>query len=486
MKYIIAVDIGTTSAKIIAYDITGKILEKLNANYKILSPKDGFYEQNPEEIFDSFILNLKELIAKYGKENLAAVSFSSAMHSIIAIDKKGKVLTNSILWSDSRSKSYVKEFKDTKEAHEIFLKTGTPVHPMSPLFKIMWIKNNLNEVFNKTYKFISIKEYIFFKLFNEYYIDYSIASATGIFNIYEKNWNKNSLEYLGIDERYFSKPVDVTYKVFGMKSEYLEYLNMESTTPFIIGASDGCLANLGVNDMEDGTAVMTLGTSGAIRVSSRNAAVDSKERIFTYILDNDYYILGGAVNNVGIIIEWLKEKFDKDLTYEDLFEDFFKTEDEESNLVFLPYLLGERAPIWNAHTRGVFFGINLAHEKRHFIRAVLEGIIYSLYDVFNTLEEIKDIKKIYVNGGLSKSRIFIQTIADIFGRNILVAENYESSCFGAFIIGLKAIGEIESIEEYKTTEFIIESFKPNEKNNLRYKKNFLIYKKLYENLKEMF
>ena len=464
----------------------GKVIGKLNANYKLLSPEEGFYEQDPEEIFNSFILNLKELIIKFGKKNLAAVSFSSAMHSIIAVDKNGKALTNSILWSDSRSSSYVKKFKATEKVHEIFLNTGTPIHPMSPLFKIMWIKNNMKEVFNKAHKFISIKEYIFLKLFDEYYIDHSIASATGLFNIYEKKWNENSLNFLGLDEKYFSKPVDVTYKVLGMKSEYLEYLNIEKTTPFIIGASDGCLANLGVNDLEDGTAVMTLGTSGAIRVNSRDITVDNKERTFTYILDNDYYILGGAVNNVGIIIEWMREKFDKGISYEELFKVFSETEEEEFKLIFLPYLLGERAPIWNSDARGVFFGINLSHEKKHFIRAILEGIIYSLYDVFNTLEEIKGIKKIYVNGGLSESKIFIQVIADIFGRNILVSENHESSCFGAFIIGLKAIGEIENLEQYDTSKFIIETFKPNMKNNIRYKENFLVYKKLYENLKEMF
>ena len=486
MKYIVGVDIGTTSTKITAYNFSGKILEKLNADYELITPKDGFYEQSPDEIFDSFILELKKIISKCGKHDLSAVSFSSAMHSVIAVDKNGRALTNSILWSDSRSSSYVKKYKDEKNIHEIFLETGTPIHPMSPLFKIMWIKDNMEEIFKKTYKFISIKEYIFLKLFGKYYVDYSVASATGLFNIFEKKWNKRSLEFLEIKDTYFSEAVDITYQLFGMKKEYLEYLEIEKTVPFVIGASDGCLANLGAEDTDEGTAVMTLGTSGAIRVNSKDIKIDEDKRVFTYILDSEHYILGGAVNNAGIIIEWVRKNFDPGISYEKIFEILRETEIENEDMIFLPYLLGERAPIWNSDARGVFFGINLSHEKKHFIKAVLEGIVFSFYDVFQTLEEVKEIKRIYVNGGLSKSEIFIQLISDIFGREILVSENHESSCFGAFIVGLASIGEIENIEKFHAEKFEIKLFKPRKERHVKYEQKFLTYKRLYKNLKDIF
>ena len=486
MKYIVGVDIGTTSTKITAYDFRGEILEKLNADYKLITPKDGFYEQSPDEIFNSFLLKLKEIISKCGKENLSAVSFSSAMHSLIAVDENGTALTNSILWSDSRSSTYVKKYKSEKTIHKIFLETGTPIHPMSPLFKIMWIKDNMEEIFKKTYKFISIKEYIFLKLFGRYYVDYSVASATGLFNIHEKCWNKRSLEFLGIEDSYFSEAVDITYQLFGMKKEFLEYLDIEKTVPFVIGASDGCLANLGAEDTEEGTAVMTLGTSGAIRVNSKVIKTDEKERVFTYILDSEHYILGGAINNAGIIIEWLRKKFEFGITYEEIFEILRDTELENEDIIFLPYLVGERAPIWNSEARGVFFGINLSHEKKHFIKAVLEGIVFSFYDVFQTLEQVKEIKKIYVNGGLSKSEIFVQLISDVFGREILVSENHESSCFGAFIVGLASIGEIKKKKKFHSGKFEIKLFKPRKEKHIKYEQKFLIYKKLYKNLKDVF
>lgn len=488
MNYIIGVDIGTTSTKIIAYSTNGDIIGEKSSKYRTYTDVEnkGYYEQNPEEIFVSVMKSLSELIFKNKEKNLLGVSFSSAMHGLAAIDNNNCLLTNAILWSDRRSEIQVKKYKKYPKIQNIFMNTGTPIHAMSPLFKVLWIKENMPEVFRSTYKFISIKEYIFLKLFGKYYVDYSIASATGMFNIYEKKWNKDSMELLGIDENFLSEPVDINFKVYDMKKKYLELLGISTEVPFIIGGSDGCMANLGVNDISEGTAVITLGTSAAIRVGSKKPYVDTKKRIFTYILDKNHYILGGAVNNAGIAVDWIKKKFITGIDYKEIFDVLSDINPGSENLVFLPYLLGERAPIWNSEAKGVFFGITLEHEKKHFIRAVLEGIIFSIYDVFNTLSEIEKIQKIYINGGLSRIEKFMQLISDIFNREILVSENYESSCFGAFITAMSAIGEIKDIENFRGREFKIKKIIPNLEEHKKYEKNYEIYKKLYSNLEDMF
>ena len=486
MKYLIGIDIGTTSTKLIAYSTDGNIIAEENAKYSTYNPEEGFFEQNPEEIFYSVINKLKSLIYKNKNNKLLGISFSSAMHSVIAADENGILLTNAVLWSDRRSEKLVKKHKESNIIHNIFLRTGTPVHAMSPLFKIMWFKEEKKEIYKKTRKFISIKEYILFKLSGKYYIDYSIASATGLFDIYSKKWSKESLDLLGIDESFLSETVDIDFKIYDIKKEYAEFLMLDEKVPFVIGGSDGCMANLGVNDMEEGTAVITLGTSAAVRVGSRNPETDKEKRIFTYILDKEHYISGGAVNNTGIVLEWLKEKFFREMDYEEIFKTLETTETGSKGLIFLPYLLGERAPIWNSEARGVFFGITLDHEQKHFVSAVLEGIIYSIYDVFRVLEGIKTIKKIYINGGLSRSEIFVKTIADILNREVLISDNYESSCFGAFITGMAATGEIESIESFNSHKFLVRKIQPDVEKHKVYMENFEVYKKVYDSLKNLF
>lgn len=486
MKYLISIDIGTTSTKLIAYNTDGEIISEQNSKYRTYTPEEGFFEQDPEEIFESVIEKLRDVIKENIGKKLLGISFSSAMHSIAAVDEDGKLLTNAVLWSDRRSEKLVKKYKESDKINNIFFKTGTPIHAMSPLFKILWFREEKEKIFRKTKKFISIKEYIIFKLTGKYYVDYSIASATGLFDIHSKKWNSGSLDFLGINESYLSEAVDIDFKIYDIKEEYREFFEIEKDIPFIIGGSDGCMANLGVNDTDEGTAVITLGTSAAVRVGSRSAEIDNKKRIFTYILDSNHYISGGAVNNTGIVLEWLKEKLFPELDYKEVFQMLEDTEDGIRVPVFLPYLLGERAPVWNSDARGVFFGITLDHEQKHFVRSVLEGIIYSIYDVFRILDNIKDIRKIYVNGGLSRSELFVRTMADIFNREILISENYESSCFGAFITGMAAVGEIENIESFDKYKFEVKKIVPDSNKNKVYMENFRIYKEVYNSLEKLF
>ncbi|MGF7396316.1 FGGY family carbohydrate kinase [Thermoanaerobacterium thermosaccharolyticum] len=214
-----------------------------------------------------------------------------------------------------------------------------------------------------------MKEYVFYKLFGKYYIDYSIASATGLFNIYNMKWNKQSLDVVGINEERLSSPVPATYIVKNLKSEYAYYMNIDSKTPFVIGASDGCLSNLGVNAIKPGNAAVTIGTSGAIRIMSDKPKCDEKERVFSYVLTENHYVVGGAVNNGGVALRWFIDNFASDKVemakklsidiYDYVIEKASEVPAGSLGLLFLPYILGERAPYWNANAKGAFFGINI-------------------------------------------------------------------------------------------------------------------------------
>lgn len=499
MEYIIGVDIGTTSTKTIGFDLKGKILNSVSIEYPIINPQPSFSEQDPDEILKAVINSIKRLNEenKNLKNKPLAISFSAAMHSLIAVDYNGNPLTKCIIWADTRSKEYAEKLKRSSIGHEIYMNTGTPIHPMSPLCKLLWLKDNRKEIFAKAHKFISIKEYVFYKLFGEYVVDHSIASATGMFNIHKLKWDDTALKYIGINEDRLSKPVSTTYGMVGIKSEYIKELGLEEEIPFVVGASDGCLANLGVNAIKKAAAALTIGTSGAIRVISDKPKSDAKERVFSYILTEDHYVLGGPVNNGGVILRWFRDNFSNDLievaktlevdAYDLVIEEAKKVEPGAKGLIFLPYLLGERAPHWDASSKGVFFGVNITHKREHFIRAVMEGILYGLYNVAQALEEtVGDIDTIYATGGFVRSEYWVQILADIFNKNIVIAESYESSCLGAAVLAMKHLGIIASVEEVKNFVPISKTFTPNKDNHNSYIKNYEIFLRLYEKLKDEF
>lgn len=327
---------------------------------------------------------------------------------------------------------------------------------MSPLAKLVWLKAEKREIFEQAAKFISIKEYVFYKLFGTYVIDYSIASATGLFNLQSLDWDTEALQLAGITPRQLSEIVPTTYKLTGVKKEYESYMGTDSHVPFIIGASDGVLSNLGVNAIEPGVVAVTIGTSGAIRTVYNEPKTDPKGRIFCYALTENHWVIGGPVNNGGIVLRWLRDEFAaaevetaKRLNidaYDVLTKIASGVNPGSDGLIFHPYMTGGRAPLWNANARGSFFGLSIHHKKQHMIRAVLEGTIYNLYTVLLALEELTgEPKRIQATGGFARSEMWRQLMADIFDKPVTVPESYESSCLGAVVLGMYAMGEIDDL-----------------------------------------
>ncbi|WP_214225878.1 gluconokinase [Pedobacter sp. B4-66] len=475
MDYVIGIDMGTGSVKAVVVDLEGKSFGAVQHYYSFNSPKPGFHEQNPEEIWDAFKKSMDEMIAEVG--NLPKViGLSSAMHSLIPVDKNGTALAPVITWADNRSAEIAKELRESEIGLSIYKATGTPIHAMSPLCKIIWLKENDPDLFKLTYKFISIKEYVWYKLFKEFKIDHSIASCTGLFDVNQLIWNKNALSIAGIDDKLLSEPVPTDYMKF-----------IESGVPVVIGASDGCMANLGSGGIKPGIAVMTIGTSGAVRIASDKPLPNEKAMTFSYILDKQTFICGGPINNGGIALQWwLKDNIKHELEendYEQLFAKIAAIKAGSNGLLFLPYLTGDRAPIWDSESCGVFFGAKLTHDKAHFSRAVLEGICYAMYDVLVAVEENSaPVKQINISGGIVKSEVWMQIMADITGKDVVITQTEDASAVGAALLAMKTLGLIANYPDFLA--FDLKTIKPNISNTEIYLRNFIIYKKLYADLKD--
>ena len=233
---------------------------------------------------------------------------------------------------------------------------------MSPLLKIAWIKNNDQERFKQTSKFLSVKSYIIQQLTGEYLIDYSLASATGLLNIHTIKWEADALDYAGISAGYAARSGSCFCFGRKLKKAYQNSLGLPADTKIIVGSSDGCMATLGAGVWDEGKATITIEDSGAVRVVGKKVLQDEKQRFFNYLLTENCYVSGGPTNNGGIIFEWFakqfgdfKNPFDLEHSMEELITEASKVPVGSDGLLFLPYLLGERAPIWNANAQGSLF-----------------------------------------------------------------------------------------------------------------------------------
>lgn len=459
-KFMIGIDIGTTSTKAVLYRETGEIITEQHQAYPLFTPDTNTAEQDPEEIFQAVLKVIGGVMATstIDPEDLSFISFSSAMHSVIAVDDKDVPLTNCITWADNRSAAWAEKIRNEMDGLAIYQRTGTPIHPMSPLCKIAWLEHDRPQIAKKTKKYVGIKSFIFFKLFRQYVVDYSIGSCSGLMNLQALNWDEGALQTAGITEEKLGKLVSTKEIFQGCDADFAKTMGILPETPFVIGASDGVLSNIGVNAIRKGEVAVTIGTSGAIRTVLPKPKTDPKGRIFCYALTEDHWVIGGPVNNGGVVLRWLIDELaasEKEtakrlgLDPYDMLTDIAANVSPGSNgLLFHPFLSGERAPLWNANARGSFIGLTLSHKKEHMIRAVLEGVIFNLYTVFLALNEVMDspVTSLKATGGFAKSKLWRQILADVFDQEVIVPKSYESSCLGAALLGLLAKGEIDSFD----------------------------------------
>ncbi|HEY9664473.1 MAG TPA: FGGY family carbohydrate kinase, partial [Allocoleopsis sp.] len=238
MDYFLGVDIGTTSTKAIAFSATGEVKGSGNYGYPLLVPQPAWAEQEPDAIFKAMIAAVRDAVMQSGAttSQIASVCFSGAMHSVIAMDAKGQPLTNAIVWADNRSVEQTHRLKQSGQGRDLYLRTGAPIHPMSPLPKLMWLREQNPEIFGRAVRFISIKEYVLFQLLEQFVVDYSIASATGLFNLQQLQWDEAAIALTGIRSTQLSSPVPTTHLLRGIKPVYAEAMRLAVDTPIVVGA----------------------------------------------------------------------------------------------------------------------------------------------------------------------------------------------------------------------------------------------------------
>lgn len=496
MECIVTVEIGTNAVRVMAFDLGGKVIGSMKGSYPTFHIEPDSSEQDPDQMFITMLYVMKNLINEKihpASYEVVTICFCASMHSVLPIDKNGVPLGNAITWADNRGKHEAKDLKNSPLGREIYDATGTPIHPMSPLVKIAWLGNHDKDRFKKTWKFLSIKSYIIQQLTRGYILDYSLASATGLMNIHNLSWEGRALDFAGITPELLPDMVPVFHSPGKLRKEYQKSLGLSDGVKIIVGSSDGCLATLGGGVWEEGKATVTIEDSGAVRVMGKEVLKDSQQRFFNYLLTEKSYISGGPTNNGGIIFEWFtkefgdfKSPFDIGYTMDVLIREASAVPVGSEGLLFLPYLLGERAPIWNANARGCYFGVNINHNRHHFVRATIEGILYEMYSIGKTLREHREINSLTANGSFASIPLCTQMIADIFNMPVSIGDNPDSIARGAFLLGATDMGLFHNLDEAARSVELTTTYRPHRHNHSVYEKYFRVFERLSTKLYDEF
>jgi gluconokinase len=437
-------------------------------------PAPDYSEQDPDEIMRAVQECIREVVSALSPVLPSMIAFSAAMHSILAVDGEGRPLTPCMIWADNRAAGIAEELRATERGMAFYRATGVPVHAMTPLCKLVWLRRHVPEVFEEAALFVGIKEYVFFKFFGEWLVDSSIASATGLLNIRTLQWDEEILQYLSVDCSKLARVVPPGHIISydAARGDLSTPLPLAPGTPVVIGGSDGAMANLATGATGEHAMAITIGTSGAARMVIRGAETDDAMRTFCYHVQDDCYIRGGATNNGAVVIQWLKETL---LQTEESYEELLAL------ALFIPYILGERAPVWNSRARGVFFGLDIRHTKAHLVRAAMEGILYSLYSIGKILAVKKNIGELHATGGFARNALWLQMLADIFSGRVLAFGVEESSAMGAVVIGLEATGQEPAFHKQ-----VLAVYEPDPAAHILYRERFEKFERIYELVKNEF
>lgn len=446
---VMGLDLGTTSVKAAAFDLHGKVLAQAQAPLQLNLGTDHRATQDPEAVASAAETTLQRCMAHLaGRGKVAAIGLSAAMHSLLAIDEQGRIRLPALTWMDSRAQDAAQALRTRAEAPWLYAQTGTPLHAMSPLAKLCWLQSE-HPPWRRQVRFVSLKEYLWHRWFGVWEIDASLASATGLYDLRQNRWLPQALEEADIAVEQLSTIVPTTWVRPSPAEGPLAQLGLPAGTPCCIGASDGVLANLGSGVLEPGTWQLTIGTSMAIRTTTPSPATHFEAGTFCYLLTPGRYVVGAPSNSGGIVLQWLADQL-IDATAPDRFEALFaaltRTPPGADGVLCLPYLSGERAPLWNEGLSAGFYGIRGNHRREHLLRAGLEAIAYCARWIAEELDAPAPTLLAVSGGGFRDAR-FRTLFADIFGATLQAYPSVDASVLGAAALACTAIGLWNALEQ---------------------------------------
>lgn len=486
----IGIDLGTSSVKLLALNQEGDIIGDITKEYPVYYPKTNWAEQNPEDWWEQTENGFKELIDKFNlpKDQIKSIGLSGQMHGLVALDQKGNVLLPAILWNDQRTGKECIEIENYFGQSKLTELVANKALTGFTAPKILWLKNNHKELFDKVEHILLPKDYIRYKLTGDYATDVSDASGMLLLDIKSRDWSKEMIDFLDIKKEMLPKLYE-SYEVTGILSDSVKkILDIQTEVLVVGGAGDQAAGAIGTGTIEDGIISITLGTSGVVFAAHNNFVVDKENRLHSFCHANGKYHSMGVMLSAASCLKWWVEDVNKGTSFEDLLKEAEESEVGSNGVIFLPYLMGERTPYADEDARGCFIGLNMKAKRGDLTRSVLEGVSFGLRDSVEILKDLNiPINQIRVIGGGSKSELWKQILADILNYNIDEINTNQGGALGAAILAAVGSGKYTNVEQgCETLIKKINQINPIEKHVKQYDEIYKKYVSLYDCLKDWF
>ncbi len=494
-EVVLGVDVGTTATKVIAYDTSGVAVASASEDYPLEQPEAGAAVQDPADIVGAVRAAVRAVTQQLGDRTVAGVSFSAAMHGLLGLDAGGAPVTPFITWADTRADTQADRLRREGRARELHRRTGTPVHPMSPLVKLMWLREEHPDVHARAARWCGSKEYLLQQWCDgddaAFVVDHAVASATGLLALDTLDWDAEALELAAVRPAQLARPVPATTVLRRLSREAAADLGLPVGTPLVVGASDGPLANLGIGAVRPGQAACSIGTSAALRVVVDKPTVDPSGGVFCYAFLPGRWVVGGALNNGGAVLGWAQDALAPELGEDDapavLAELAASAPPGAGGLLMLPYLLGERAPRWSSLPRGAYVGLTRAHRREHLVRAALEGVCLQLALVLDSIESaVVDVREVRATGGFARSPFWRQLLGDVLGMPVHFPAGHDGSSFGAALLGMEALELVGSIDLATDLVQVTSTVTPDDDTTALYAELRPVFARLFDQLTPAF
>lgn len=450
---ILGLDVGTTGTKVVAFGLDAPWREVTIREYALLEPEPGYQTQDPAAVLAAVMEALEACVAACGDAEVVGLSLSSAMHGLIGLDEDRRPRTPLMTWADARASDEARTLRPTELGRRLHQRTGTPIHPMSPLTKLLWITRHEPELAAEVRWWLGMKDFVLLALTGVLVTERSSASGTGLLDLASGDWYPDALALAGITADQLPELAEPT-DIRPLTDEVAARTGLPAGLPVVLGAADGPLGNLGTGAVHPGQVGLSLGTSGAARTIVPVPPADLDDALFCYELTKDAYAVGGAVSNGGIVVRWAGDTLAPDIRSDDpelrdgaLLALAATAPAGSDGLVMLPYLLSERAPLWDPDLPGAYLGLRRGHTRAHLLRAAVEGVCLQLSAIVDRLDRLEPVTEVRVTGGAFRSTLWRQTLAASLGRPITVVGRAEGSALGAAALGLVALELTEDLPD---------------------------------------
>lgn len=488
-KQLLGIDIGTSACKIAVFDEDGKALAQSCKPYQVYYPQSGWAEQNPEEWWMAICDGIREVLSQDGvdAEEIKGIGVDGQSWSAIPVDKDGNVLHNTPIWMDTRARHICERVNAEADAERIFEVAGNAFLPSYVTPKLIWFQEERPEVFQKTHKFLQSNSYIVMKLTGVMSQDYSQCYGIHFFNMAKLQFEEELAGKLGLSSDLLPRLYDCDEIVGTVTKKAAEITGLKEGTPVVAGGLDAACGALGAGVYRTGETQEQGGQAGGMSICTDKALAHKDLILGTHVVPGLWLLQGGTTGGGGTL-RWFRQELGKELSFDELTTEAEKVAPGSEGVVFLPYMAGERSPIWNPDAKGVFYGLSFDKTRGHMIRAVLEGVAFSLEHNLRTAAQTGvRVDTLNAMGGAANSVLWTQIKADVTGKTIRVPSSDTATTLGAAILAGVGCGVYGSYEEaVGRTITLTRVQEPNPANRAAYERAMELYLRLYENLKETF